>query len=104
MDLRVNHEELNNFYDLSKNESEFLREEIDYWLLKLDELKDIWKGEDADEFYNNASSYLKRMYVVPEFFDSVNEFVIGANRQYNNIDNESKDEFEKVVVREDYDV
>lgn len=101
MDLRVNHDELDNFYDLSRNESEFLREEIDVWLEKIEELKTIWQGEDADEFYENVRNYFERMHILPEFYDSVNDFVIGANKEYRNTDLESRDEIQKVVKEED---
>ena len=96
MDLRVNHEEINNFYDLSKNESDLVQENINYWLDKIEELRQIWQGKDSDEFYENVTSYLNRMKIVPEFYNSVNEFVIDANRQYRNVDQESKKEFEKI--------
>ena len=96
MDLRVNHEEINNFYDLSKNESDLVQENINYWLDKIEELRQIWQGKDSDEFYENVTSYLNRMKIVPEFYNSVNEFVIDANRQYRNVDQESKKDFEKI--------
>ncbi len=104
MNLRVNHEEINNFYDLSKNESEFIREKIDFWIKKIDELKEIWQGEDADTFYDNATSYLKNMYILPEFYDSIDDFIINANRQYRNTDLLSKKEFQKITDLEEYDV
>ena len=100
MDLRVNHEELNNFYDLSNNESEYLREKIDFWLEKIEELKEIWQGKDADEFYENVRSYFERLKVIPDFYDTVNNFVIKANKEYRQTDEESKKEFQKAVVDE----
>ena len=100
MDLRVNHEELNNFYDFSRNESDFLREEIELWLEKIEELKDVWQGDDANDFYENVTSYFKRMNILPEFYDSVNEFVIGANRKYKEVDYNAKNEFQRAVARE----
>ena len=104
MDLRVNHEEIDNFYDLSTNESEFVREKIGFWLKEIDDLKKIWKGKEANEFYDNVTSYLKRMYVIPEFYDSVNDFVLEANKQYKNVDLSAKKEFEKIQDQEEYDV
>lgn len=96
MDLRVNHEEINNFYDLSQNESDLIQENINYWLDKIEELRQIWQGKDADEFYENVTSYLNRLKVVPEFYNSVNDFVLDANRQYRKVDQESKKDFEKI--------
>lgn len=104
MNLRVNHEELDNFYDLSRNESEFLREEIDLWLKKLEELKNVWQGEDADIFYENVTNYFERMHLIPEFYDTVNDFVIEANKQYKKMDLDARNEFNKVIKEEDYDV
>ena len=100
MDLRVNHEELNNFYDLSNNESEYLREKIEFWLEKIEELKEIWQGKDADEFYENTRNYFERLKVIPEFYDTVNNFVLKANKEYRETDLESKKDFEKAAVDE----
>lgn len=96
MDLRVNHEEINNFYDLSQNESDLIKENINIWIQKIEELKEIWQGTDAEEFYENATNYFKRLNIVPEFYDSLNNFVLEANRKYRETDNESKKEFEKI--------
>ncbi len=96
MDLRVNHEEINNFFDLSQNESELIKEDINVWLQKIEELKEIWQGTDADEFYENVINYFKRLNIVPEFYDSINNFVLEANRKYREADNEAKKEFEKI--------
>lgn len=100
MNLRVNHEELNNFYDLSNNESGYLKEKIDFWLEKLEELREIWQGDDSDEFYENAKSYFERLKVIPDFYDIVNDFVIKANKEYRETDKESKKDFEKAVIDE----
>lgn len=97
MDLRVNHEELKNFYDNSNNESDYLKEKIDFWLKKIEELKVIWQGNAAEEFFQNAESYFERMKLIPEFYDSVNNFVIKANREYKDTDKESKKNFQKVA-------
>ncbi len=96
MNLRVNREALNNFYDLSNNESEFLREKIDLWLEKIEELKEIWQGKDASEFYDNTKNYFERLKVIPEFYDTVNNFVIKANKEYKEADMESKKDFQNI--------
>ena len=97
MDLRVNHEELKNFYDNSNNESDYLKEKIGFWLSKIEELKAIWKGKDAEEFFQNAENYFERMKIIPEFYDAVNDFVIKANREYKDTDKESKKNFQKAA-------
>lgn len=97
MNLRVNHEGLNEFYDLSNNESEYLKEKIEFWLEKIEELREIWQGIDADEFYENAKHYFEKMKIIPEFYDSVNDFTIKANRVYKNVDEESKKDFKKAI-------
>ncbi|MBR4260506.1 MAG: hypothetical protein IKQ33_00930 [Clostridia bacterium] len=104
MDLRVNHEEMETFYDQSTNESEFIREKIDFWLKKTEELRKIWKGKEADEYYENVTAYLKRLYVIPEFYNSVNDFILEANKQYKEVDYSAKREFQKIQDTEEYDV
>lgn len=96
MDLKVNHEELNNFYDLSQNEREFIKEKLSEFLEKIEELHVIWQGTDSDEFYDNVTNYIKRLEIIPNFYDTMNNFVLDANREYRKADSESKKEFEKI--------
>lgn len=95
MDLIVNHSELNDFCDMSNVQSELMAEQIKVWQDKLDELKDVWQGEDADTFFDNATSYVNRLTIIPECYDSLTEFVGSANKEYHQKDLDNKKEFEK---------
>lgn len=97
MDLIIDHDGLNHFYDLSQNESELLRENMQLFLSKINDLKEVYKGKDAEIFYENVESYFKKLEVIPEFYEAVNNFVIEANKRYKNTDRESKREFIKVA-------
>ena len=101
MDLRVNHNDINDFCDMTDMQSEMMREIIKFWLDKFDELKEIWQGEDADKFFENASSYIKRLTVIPKCYDSLSGFVGSANREYRDTDFESKKVFEKDTIYEE---
>lgn len=95
MDLKVNHNDINAFYDASNLQSESLQENIKFWLEKLDELEDIWQGEDADAFFDNCTSYLKRLTIIPKCYDSLDSFVLKANKTYRDTDLEGKKKFER---------
>jgi len=97
MDLIVDHDGINHFYDLSQNESELLRENISSFLKKINDLKEIYQGQDADIFYENVESYFRRLEIIPEFYETVNNFVLEANKRYKNTDRESRQEFIKVA-------
>lgn len=98
MDLIVNHSELNNFCDNVSVQSDVLKEQIEIWKDKLQELEEIWKGEDASLFFENATSYIKRLDVIPNCYDSLDSFILGANREYRNADMEFKKEIEKQSI------
>ena len=97
MDLIVNHSELNDFCDMSNIQSELMNEQIGIWQDKLSELKEVWQGDDADAFFDNATSYVNRLTIIPECYNSLTEFVSSANKQYHQKDLDSKKEFEKTA-------
>ena len=101
MNLRVNHNEINHICDVSNVQSEQFKENINIWLSKLDELKEIWQGEDADKFFENSISYIKRLSVISNCYDSLGDFVMGANRAYHNTDLEGRKQFERDTVYEE---
>lgn len=96
MNLKVNYEELNHFCNSSKNENDIFKDKISIWINKIEEMKEIWQGEDADEFYENITNYFKKLSLVPLFFDSIGNFVSEASNRYRNDDLESKNEFNKI--------
>jgi len=100
MELKVNHNEVNTFCDMSEAQSEILSEQIEIWNIKLDELKEVWQGDDADKFFENAGDYVRRLNVIPECYNTLHEFVGKANNEYHNQDMENKREFEKDPVME----
>lgn len=102
MEIKINHSEVNRFCDASQNQSEFMREKILFWKEKLTELQGIWQGEDADAFFENAFSYIERLNIIPECYDSLSNFVGSANKEYYETDMEGKKQFEKDAMEEDY--
>ena len=61
MELRVKHKELNDVSIEIVNNSVLLDNKIDLLLSKINELKDNWKGIDADNFYENITEYLDEL-------------------------------------------
>jgi uncharacterized protein YukE len=101
MDLRVNQTEMNGVCDYSNVQSEQFQENVNFWLTKLDELKEIWQGEDADEFFENATSYIKRLSSIKNCYDSLEDFMMSANRSYRDTDLENSKEFQTDDVYEE---
>lgn len=98
MDLKVNHNDINAFYDVSNMQSELLQDNIKVWLEKLDELKEIWQGQDADAFFENCSSYINRLKIIPKCYDSLDSFILKANRTYHETDEEGKKRIEREMA------
>lgn len=85
----------------SLSEKEKLNNEINYWLKEIELLKSIWISEEAEEFYENSTTYLRRLKVVSETYDVVGNFINGASNNYQSVDETTKNNFKKF---EDKDV
>ncbi len=100
MELKVTHTELDEVYDITENNSELLKEEINYWLNQLSELKNVWSGDDASQFFDNATYFLKKMTSISDTYDCLNNFIRESNNKYRDNDESAKKDFE-IVSEED---
>ena len=94
-----------NLKDVTKNitqDRDKLEYEIKYWITKIEELKDVWQGEDADLFYNSCLSYVKRMTNLVDFYDTIGGFIDDSSNKYNENDESLKHNLSssRVIVNE----
>lgn len=94
MNLKVTHNDLNELCNLSGVNSDLLIEEINIWLKNIDELEQVWTGDDAQEFFDNVRYYLKKLELITNTYNSLGDFIKNANNEYHNVDNEAKKDFE----------
>ncbi len=97
MELRVRHQELNDVANQMNNNRELLITEIQKLVKESDNLKNIWKGRDANSFYDKIDDYLKRMEQIPEIYDVMIKFITKADENYQNLDMEYANSLRRVV-------
>ena len=101
MELRVKHKELNDVSIEIVNNSVLLDNKIDLLLSKINELKDNWKGIDADNFYENITEYLNELKSIPVFYNDMSLLIDKMNNSYKDTDNSYLDALKKGVVLDD---
>ncbi len=99
MRIKANKKEL---FDVQKNikkHSEELETEIEYWQDQINELKNIWKGNDANIYYGKIDVYLEKLKMLSSCAMSLGDFI---NKEYEMY--QSKDEeFSNALKRENID-
>ncbi len=86
MILKVRHEELKEYKNVMKKDSELLNTEIHRMLKTLDDLQLIWQGEDSDRFYKNAHDYIMRMKTLPNALNTMGDFINKVDDNYSESD------------------
>lgn len=100
MELKVQYREMddvNNNTDINKVD---LEKEIEYWTKQIGILKDNWKGQDADTFYNHMDHYLKKLRRVPIVYGNISTFMKKANIEYEQKDEDFANHLKETAVRE----
>ena len=88
MILKVNHSELEEFANVLKNDATDYDKEIDTLLSLIEELRGVWKGTDAEEFYSNVTGYIKKMRGITSTMTTLSETSKSADRRYKEKDEE----------------
>lgn len=88
MELKVRHQELNDIVKKSGDNATLLNNEIDKLFKEMGNLKEIWQGIDANNFYDSLDDYLKQMKEIPKFFELINYYIDKIDKNYKQIDNE----------------
>ena len=61
MNIEVDVEELRHYVDIISDDATSLENEIKIWNNRIEKLKTIWKGPEAEIFYIRAEEYLKNI-------------------------------------------
>ena len=99
MRLVVDHDELQNVLVTVDDDTKYINEQIDYLLKQIDDLKDIWTGEDAEKFYEKAEAYLRYIKAVPQVCDNLSRLSGSANGYYKKTDKIYAESMKRAVVR-----
>ena len=102
MELKVTYRELDKVNsDTDKNAND-LENEIKFWNKRINDLKGIWQGEDANVFYNHMEYYLKKMDRIPIVYQNISNFMKKANIEYENKDEEFAKNLKETAVKEQW--
>ena len=96
MKIRVNHGELEKVKEKMNEDTNELQKEIDDILKKIEELKNVWQGEEANIFYIKYINYLNYLKTVPQTYTKLTAFMGKANISYKNADLNLKKEINDV--------
>ena len=66
---------------------------------KINELREIWQGEDADKSINKANYYLDFLNSVPSILNDLNTTMKTTNSNYRKLDEEYAELLKKAVVK-----
>ena len=86
MVFKVKHDELNQVSDIIKNDSDACSAEIDNMLSNIEKLRDIWTGEDADQFCDSIDDYLTKMKNIPLAMIKMSSAISIADKGYKELD------------------
>ena len=96
MKFEVDSEELKNIETNFKKSSDEMNEYLIYWRNQIDNLKQIWTGEDADIFYERMEAYLKKLDMLAE---TKNVFGKAFKQSYS-VYEDKDEEFAKQLINE----
>ncbi|MBR1385226.1 MAG: WXG100 family type VII secretion target [Bacilli bacterium] len=96
MRMRVNHEMLNDVIKVSLADYQALFKEIEDMEKEINNLKNIWQGEEAAIFYTRIDNYLGNLKSIPETYNTFAKFMTRANKLYKEADNNFADDINKV--------
>ena len=98
MKIKADYKELHNTV-LSINEnSDILESEIENIISQVDNLKQLWQGDDANAYYKNISDYMNNMKLIPDTYRALLNLIEQMNHNYEEIDKDYVAAIEKAVV------
>lgn len=86
MELKADYEKIGTIGVNVYKEVEILKNKREELLKVLDEIKNCWVGEDADEFENNAGVYIRNLNIKIEELEHLASFMQIASKRYSNND------------------
>lgn len=96
MNIKANFSELTEVSNKMQTNADNLDDEIEKALESIESLKKIWQGEDAETFYDSATTYFTQMKVLPSTMKILGKFVDNSSSKYRDND----DGFRKEISKE----
>lgn len=100
MEIKVTEDGLDQVKTTFEKDSEDLDSTILTITQALEELRQIWKGQDADKFFANTREYFEKMKGIPICMRNMGRFVGKANGELIEGDKEFSKELETEVYEE----
>ena len=101
MIVKVKYSELDEVKKKMLSDKDLLKLEIERLLKATDKLHSIWLGEASDSYYNNAYPYIKRMEVLVNSIDTIEQFIDGSSKQYKENDKKYSDKLKQEVQKDE---
>ncbi len=99
MNLKVRNDDLNQIINKLDDDTIQISKYLEYLLYQINELKNVWQGEDAEEFYYKAELYINYLKSVPTIYKDLSIVMKNANDTYKKLDHEYAQLMKKVVVK-----
>jgi WXG100 family type VII secretion target len=103
MDIKVKHEELNNFQKIMDDGKEELTDAIKDMRDQVKILRTAWEGPDASAFCDNFDYYLDKMDNLPIVLGNMSKFTSTYNKDIEEKDESFKRELDKGATKYDDD-
>jgi WXG100 family type VII secretion target len=100
MEIKLQHEELDQVRRTMVKDAEDFDSDIDKLLQQIEILKTIWQGQDAEKFYKNAGAYFDKMKDLPLAMMKMGKFIEKANGDFKESDQSFSKELETEVDEE----
>ena len=98
-DIKVRLGSMKNITRTLSEDERKLQEELNNMMQQINELKDVWQGEEANRFYEKAEQYIQFLNFLPTTYHNLAEIMKDANKKYKEIDTFYSDEIKRAVVR-----
>ena len=98
--IKAKEEELNVVERTMQKDSEDIDSAIEKIVHELEELREIWKGQDADKFFANSREFFDKLRGVPMCMRNMGRFVAKSNGSLMRGDEEFSKELETEVDEE----
>ncbi len=94
MEIKVQHEELNQVKTVMEKDAEDFNSDIEKLRGQVEILKTIWQGQDADLFCKNAGDFFDKMKGLPIAMRAMGKFIGQANGDFQDGDESFSKELE----------
>lgn len=84
--LKVDSDQLKRTINTIEDDTDYINEQIDYLISQMEDLKNVWQGDDATSYIDNAEDYLSYIKSVPQICSDLSSVMRSANKYYKKTD------------------